>query len=116
MDRRKLGSQGLEVSAQGLGCMGMTWAYGRGDEESGLATIHPQRSVLSPCDLVRLLMLIIAGEICTPDGGRNSASSFSGLCERCRANCSEIRRWIPCQACHLRLFSVDRSPRNYEHV
>src|SRR5438874_9193207 len=40
MDRRRLGSQGLEVSAEGLGCMGMTWAYGRGDEQSGLATIH----------------------------------------------------------------------------
>jgi aryl-alcohol dehydrogenase-like predicted oxidoreductase len=40
MDRRKLGSQGLEVSAQGLGCMGMTWAYGEGDEQSGLETIH----------------------------------------------------------------------------
>src|SRR5258707_11754098 len=40
MMRRRLGSQGLEVSAGGLGCMGMTWAYGRGDEQSGLATIH----------------------------------------------------------------------------
>ena len=40
MDRRKLGSQGLEVSAQGLGCMGMSWAYGPGDEESGAQTIH----------------------------------------------------------------------------
>jgi aryl-alcohol dehydrogenase-like predicted oxidoreductase len=40
MNRRKLGSQGLEVSAQGLGCMGMTHAYGRGDEQSGLDTIH----------------------------------------------------------------------------
>jgi aryl-alcohol dehydrogenase-like predicted oxidoreductase len=40
MDRRKLGSQGLEVSAEGLGCMGMTHAYGTGDEQSGLATIH----------------------------------------------------------------------------
>ena len=39
MDRRKLGSQGLEVSAEGLGCMGMTWVYGAGDEASGLATI-----------------------------------------------------------------------------
>jgi aryl-alcohol dehydrogenase-like predicted oxidoreductase len=40
MDRRKLGSQGLEVSAEGLGCMGMTHAYGRGDEQAGLETIH----------------------------------------------------------------------------
>ncbi len=40
MDRRKLGSQGLEVSAEGLGCMGMTWAYGSGDPDAGLATIH----------------------------------------------------------------------------
>jgi aryl-alcohol dehydrogenase-like predicted oxidoreductase len=40
MTRRKLGSQGLEVSAEGLGCMGMTWAYGAGDEASGLQTIE----------------------------------------------------------------------------
>ncbi|MFZ0377266.1 MAG: aldo/keto reductase [Solirubrobacteraceae bacterium] len=40
MQRRKLGSQGLEVSAQGLGCMGMSYAYGTGDEELGLRTIH----------------------------------------------------------------------------
>ena len=40
MQRRTLGAQGLEVSAQGLGCMGMTHAYGRGDERSGIETIH----------------------------------------------------------------------------
>jgi aryl-alcohol dehydrogenase-like predicted oxidoreductase len=40
MDRRTLGRGGLEVSAEGLGCMGMTWAYGAGDEQSGVATIH----------------------------------------------------------------------------
>jgi aryl-alcohol dehydrogenase-like predicted oxidoreductase len=40
VQRTKLGSQGLEVSAQGLGCMGMTWAYGTGDEQAGLETIH----------------------------------------------------------------------------
>jgi aryl-alcohol dehydrogenase-like predicted oxidoreductase len=39
MNRRQLGSQGLQVSAEGLGCMGMTWAYGAGDEQAGLATI-----------------------------------------------------------------------------
>ncbi|MEZ5076662.1 MAG: aldo/keto reductase [Solirubrobacterales bacterium] len=40
MNRRALGTQGLEVSAEGLGCMGMTWAYGAGDEAGGIATIH----------------------------------------------------------------------------
>jgi aryl-alcohol dehydrogenase-like predicted oxidoreductase len=40
MQRRKLGSEGLEVSAQGLGCMGMSHAYGAGDEGLGLRTIH----------------------------------------------------------------------------
>ena len=40
MNRRRLGSQGLEVSDEGLGCMGMTWAYGAGDAQAGEATIH----------------------------------------------------------------------------
>jgi aryl-alcohol dehydrogenase-like predicted oxidoreductase len=38
--RRPLGSQGLETSAQGLGCMSMSAVYGPGDEDSGIATIH----------------------------------------------------------------------------
>ena len=28
MQKRKLGSQGLEVSALGLGCMGLNFGYG----------------------------------------------------------------------------------------
>jgi aryl-alcohol dehydrogenase-like predicted oxidoreductase len=39
MERRTLG-QGLEVSAQGLGCMGMSEFYGVGDDEESMATIH----------------------------------------------------------------------------
>jgi aryl-alcohol dehydrogenase-like predicted oxidoreductase len=35
-----LGSQGLVVSAQGLGCMGMSEFYGPGDETESIATIH----------------------------------------------------------------------------
>jgi len=37
---RKLGSQGLKVSALGLGCMGMTHAYGEANEQESIATIH----------------------------------------------------------------------------
>src|SRR5579863_4788757 len=41
MEQRKLGTQGLTVSAVGLGCMGMTWAYGHApDEGQAVATIH----------------------------------------------------------------------------
>jgi aryl-alcohol dehydrogenase-like predicted oxidoreductase len=40
MQQRRLGSQGLEVSAIGLGCMGMSQSYGPADEQQSLATIH----------------------------------------------------------------------------
>src|SRR5690606_31673926 len=41
MEKRKLGSQGLEVSAVGLGCMGMSWAYGPApDEAQSIAVLH----------------------------------------------------------------------------
>ncbi|MBV8545251.1 MAG: aldo/keto reductase, partial [Acidobacteria bacterium] len=39
MNKRKLGSQGLVVSAEGLGCMGMSQSYGPADEQESLATI-----------------------------------------------------------------------------
>jgi aryl-alcohol dehydrogenase-like predicted oxidoreductase len=40
MDRRTLGTEGLEVSQQGLGCMGMSAWYGPTDAEESIATIH----------------------------------------------------------------------------
>jgi aryl-alcohol dehydrogenase-like predicted oxidoreductase len=36
----KLGSQGLETSRQGLGCMGMSEFYGAADDAESVATIH----------------------------------------------------------------------------
>ena len=40
MNTRTLGSQGLEVSELGLGCMGMSEFYGAADEDESIATIH----------------------------------------------------------------------------
>src|SRR5258707_77200 len=43
MQKRRLGSSGLEVSAIGLGCMGMSFAYGtpeERDERESIATIQ----------------------------------------------------------------------------
>jgi aryl-alcohol dehydrogenase-like predicted oxidoreductase len=40
MQMRKLGQQGLEVSAIGLGCMGMSEFYGQADEAESIGNIH----------------------------------------------------------------------------
>jgi aryl-alcohol dehydrogenase-like predicted oxidoreductase len=40
MDQRTLGSQGLTVSAEGLGCMGMSEFYGSADAGEAIATIR----------------------------------------------------------------------------
>jgi aryl-alcohol dehydrogenase-like predicted oxidoreductase len=40
LPRRKLGTQGLVTGAIGLGTMGMTMAYGAGDEPGGIAAIR----------------------------------------------------------------------------
>jgi len=38
--QRPLGTQGLEVGAIGLGCMGMSQSYGPADEKESIATLH----------------------------------------------------------------------------
>ncbi len=40
MKKRTLGSAGLQVSAIGLGCMGMSFAYGASDERQAINTLH----------------------------------------------------------------------------
>lgn len=41
MEKRKLGNSGLEVSALGLGCMGMSWSYGEAkDKKEMISLLH----------------------------------------------------------------------------
>jgi len=40
MKSRQLGSHGPQVSEIGLGCMGMSWAYGTADEEQSVRALH----------------------------------------------------------------------------
>lgn len=40
MEQRRLGDQGLVVSSQGLGCMGMSFAYGQSNDQESADTIR----------------------------------------------------------------------------
>jgi aryl-alcohol dehydrogenase-like predicted oxidoreductase len=48
LSKRRLGGQGLQVGAIGLGCMGMSQSYGPADEGESIATLH--RAVELGCD------------------------------------------------------------------
>ncbi len=95
IERRKLGSQGLEVSAQGLGCMGMSEFYGETDEAESIAAIQRALelgvTLLDTADMYgigeneRLVGRAIAGrrddvELATKFGSvRHADGSFGGL-------------------------------------
>lgn len=39
IETRKLGNNNLEVSALGLGCMGMSWSYGAAKDKQEMITL-----------------------------------------------------------------------------
>ncbi len=54
MKTRKLGNE-LTVSAVGLGCMGMSFAYGEADESQSIRTLHPPSNSASTSSIRRKL-------------------------------------------------------------
>jgi hypothetical protein len=48
MNKRTLGSSGLEVSEVGLGCMGLSHGYGPASEQDGIALIRAAVDPASP--------------------------------------------------------------------
>jgi len=71
METRRIGSSGLRAGAIGLGCMGMSWAYGRADASDsaavigraldGGATLIDTAAVYGPHDNERLVGRALAG-------------------------------------------------------
>ena len=45
MHKRLLGKSGLEVSAMGLGCMGMSFGYGPAGEKNEMISVLRERAV-----------------------------------------------------------------------
>ena len=89
METRKLGAHGLEVSAQGLGCMGMSEFYGTTNDAEAAATIHralelgitlfDTADMYGPFTNERLLGRALAGHRDQVGNQRNDDGSWIGI-------------------------------------
>ena len=93
MIRRRMGANGPEVSAIGLGCMGMSFAYGAGDDAESARTLHRALDLgvnhLDTADMYgrganeRLLAPVVRARrdevfLATKFGNRTRGDSFGG--------------------------------------
>jgi aryl-alcohol dehydrogenase-like predicted oxidoreductase len=124
MQSVSLGSQGLTVSRQGLGCMGMSEFYGPGDDAESIATIHRALelgvSLLDTADMYgpftneELVGRAIAGRrdevvLATKFGNvRGEAGAYLGV----RGDAAYVRE--ACEA-SLRRLGVDHIDLYYQH-
>ena len=126
MEQRRLGGEGLTVSALGLGCMGMTWAYsGGGDAPEAEATLleavdagvtlFDTAEVYGPFSNERLVGRLLKGErrdravLATKFGFRIGADGqISGLDSRPE----HIRRAVDAS---LERLGTDRIDLLYQH-
>ena len=125
MERRRLGGQGLEVSALGLGCMGMSFAYGDADAAQCEATLlealdrgvtlFDTAEVYGPYANERLLGRLLTGErrervvIATKFGFRIDAEGrIAGLDSRP----GHVREVVEAS---LRRLGTDRIDLLYQH-
>src|SRR3954451_4398881 len=131
MKTKKLGSQGLEVSAEGLGCMGMSEFYGDADEDEAVRTIHralelgvtflDTADMYGPFKNERLVGRAIAdrrdqvvlatkfGNVRTEDGGRGG---IRGDAEDLRAACDASLERLGTD--HIDLYYQHRVDKNVE--
>ena len=70
MITRSLGSTGIWVSAIGLGCMGMSGAYGPADEAESLATIQRLQKYGRKLDFRRRGPVEYRWQLCPNSSGR----------------------------------------------